>query len=111
MRYPLLALTMLLSLTLSGCFLQPYKITIQQGNLITDAQVQRLNRGMRTQQVRNIFGSPLLKNIYIDDRIVYVYTIKPGHARMHERRLVIYFRNDRLVNYAIDFSPFTLPKP
>ncbi len=67
------------ALLLSGCV---HKIDIQQGNILTKCDVQRLHPGMTIAQVQDIMGTPILINTFSDDRIDYVYTFKPGGGSM-----------------------------
>lgn len=94
-----LAAALLLSLSMaigfSGCV---YKIDIQQGNVITDRDLQRIHRGMTTKAVQMILGEPLLKNSYHDDQLRYVYTMKRGHRPMTQRHLMIDFKHNRVTN-------------
>ena len=50
----------------------PYKMDIQQGNLLTQEQVSRLKPGMSKEEVRLILGTPLLTDIFHADRWDYV---------------------------------------
>lgn len=98
----LLLVTLFLSFSLSGCFLRPYQIDIQQGNILTPADAAKIKRGMSSQKVVDILGSPVLKNIYIDNRMVYIYTLQLGHKKMKMRRLVVYFVGGRVTNIRTD---------
>lgn len=75
-------------LALTGC---AYKIDVQQGNIITNKDVKAIHRGMSINHVKDMLGTPLLVNIYKDNRIVYVYTMKRGHRAMTRRNLTIHF--------------------
>ena len=88
--------SLLLSLTLSACV---YKINVQQGNLITDAAIAKLHAGMSMDDVTALFGTPLVNNVYHDNKITYVYTMKQGNHKMTRRDLTIYFVNNKLVSY------------
>ena len=89
-------ISLLLSLTLSACV---YKINVQQGNLITDAAVAKLHTGMSVDDVTALFGAPLLNNVYHDNKISYVYTMKQGNHKMKRRNLTIYFANGKVTGF------------
>ena len=89
-------ITIILSLTLSACV---YKINVQQGNVITDEAISKLHVGMSLEDVQTLFGAPLLNNVYHDNRVVYVYTMRQGHHPMTRRNLNIYFVNDKVTRY------------
>jgi outer membrane protein assembly factor BamE len=74
-----------------------YKMTVQQGNLITEEIVDRLELGMSRTQVRYLLGPPLLTDMFHSDRWDYPYTIRRGHRPPEERKLTLYFDGDALV--------------
>lgn len=86
-----------LSSLLSGCFLMPHKMDIEQGNVFTQAEVNRLQLGMSEGQVKDLLGTPVAVNIFSNNRIDYIYTNQPGHQRMTIKRVVCVFENGRLV--------------
>lgn len=68
-------MVILLATSLSACSLiQPRKIPVQQGNIITQAQVDQLKPGMTSVEVKTIMGDPVLLNTFSDNRMDYVYT-------------------------------------
>ena len=79
----------LLGLALSGCI---HKMDVQQGNIFTQEEVSRLHPGMTEAQVRNIMGSPALVNVFTTNELAYVYTFKPGHGDLVEKRVVCIFQ-------------------
>jgi outer membrane protein assembly factor BamE len=91
------ALTLLLALQLAGCgWLAPYRIDIQQGNFVSQEMVAQLKHGMTKDQVRFVLGTPLLTDIFHGDRWDYVYLLdRPGQPQV-QRRLALYFEDDRL---------------
>lgn len=93
-----LASLILLSCLLSGCFFRPHKMDIEQGNIITPAEVSQLHPGMSENQVRSVMGSPMLTNIFTPNRIEYVYTLKEGYSTMTEKKVTCIFQNGRLVD-------------
>ena len=75
----------------------PYRMEIQQGNMVTQDMVARLETGMSREQVRLILGTPLVADIFHADRWDYVYWREPVGGRSREqRRLAVFFSGDRL---------------
>src|SRR5258705_10388105 len=66
-------LFLLLSALLAGCMLVPHKIDIQQGNYVDQAMVAKLKAEMTRSQVRFILGTPLIADIFHQNRWDYVY--------------------------------------
>lgn len=89
-----IVLFILLSTILTGCsFFSPHKMDIEQGNIITNREVDRLKVGMTESQVRNVMGNPLLINIFTPDRLDYVYTFQAGGREMQETRVICLFHH------------------
>ncbi|HLD84487.1 MAG TPA: outer membrane protein assembly factor BamE [Coxiellaceae bacterium] len=80
-----------LTITLVGCI---YHQPIEQGNVITPANVQAIHNGMTSQQVIAKMGSPVMKNIYNDEHMDYVYTSAPTHDIMIVKKVIIVFRHN-----------------
>ena len=84
---------LVITLLFSGCV---RKITIEQGNIMTPEMVNQLHTGMTISEVRNIMGSPVLMNTFRDNRVDYVYTLKPGRKPRTEKYVTLIFENERL---------------
>ncbi len=83
---------------LTGCSLfQVHKLSVQQGNIITEQDTSRIHKGMSKTQVEDILGAPLLVNLFSPQRLEYVYTMQEGHGDMHGTRLSYLFVSGRLV--------------
>lgn len=82
-----------------------YRPEIQQGNVITQEQVNKLKPGMSRRQVRFIMGSPTLQDIFHDNRWDYPHTSGVGSTPDKMEYLTVYFEDDRLVRIAGDWHP------
>jgi outer membrane protein assembly factor BamE len=101
----ILLIALLCSLTLSGCqYFRIYQHDIQQGNVITPQMVSSLHLGMSQNAAKRIMGEPILEDMFANNRAVYVYTFKPGKQKMREKRLILTFRNGKLVNIEKDLG-------
>ncbi len=84
---------------LTSCSLVPVqKMDIEQGNFITQENVNKLHLGMTTKQVKEIMGTPELLNTFTANRVDYVYTNEPGNRTRVERSLVLTFYKKKLTN-------------
>lgn len=94
----------LLSISMASCGGDPFwlprahKITIQQGNLVNEAQLQRVTIGMERELVRNLIGSPVINNSFRDDRWEYVYTQGPAGVAIKARRVSILFEDNKVAS-------------
>ncbi len=80
-----------------------YKMTVQQGNILTEEMVHGLKPGMTKHQVSLVLGTPLLTDFFHANRWDYVYTIQRGHQPMKTHSLTLHFQDDVLVR--VDGTP------
>lgn len=89
-----------LILSLSGCSTDKipgvYRIDIQQGNDITQDMINQLKPDMTKKQVAYVMGTPLLIDTFHPDRWDYVYSYHPGNGNREQRRLTLFFTEDKL---------------
>lgn len=85
---------------LSACGGDPFwlprahKITIQQGNVINQSQLDRVTVGMDRELVRNLIGTPVVGTPFQSDRWEYVYTKGPAGNAITARRVSILFNGN-----------------
>lgn len=82
-----------------------YRIDVQQGNVVTEEMLRKLNPGMSRQQVRFVLGSPLLIDTFQPDRWYYVYSFKSGNERREQRTIIAWFKESRLSHVSGDVEP------
>lgn len=82
-----------------------YRPSIQQGNVVTQEQVNELKPGMSKRQVRFLLGTPMLIDVFHADRWDYVFTLGEGSRPSEMQRVTLYFDQDRLVRIAGDLRP------
>ena len=94
---------------LAGCqylkFPGVYKINIQQGNIITQDMVNKLEPGMTKRQVRYVMGNPLIQDTFNPDRWDYFYSLTDARDNFTKERMTIYFKDDLLVGLNGDYLP------
>ena len=92
-------LLMCLIASLTGCsYFRPSRIDIEQGNIITEADVSKLHRGQSEASVREIMGNPVLINTFTGDRLDYIYYLRKGYNTINQQKLILIFRNGRVVD-------------
>ena len=101
--------TLCLAALLAGCqaipTLRPYKMDIQQGNVITQDMLARLQPGMTRSQVRFTLGTPMVVDPFRADRWDYVYLYLKRGEVTEQRRIVVVFKDDKLVRVEGDVAP------
>ena len=93
-----------LGLLLAGCQYVPptfqvYKLDINQGNYITEDQVQKLKVGQTRQQVRLMLGTPLLTDPFHADRWDYIYEFERQGRTLERTQLTIYFVDGKVARW------------
>lgn len=97
--------------SLAGCSFKPYRIDIQQGNVVTAEQFAQLKLGMTREQVRFLLGTPLLTDIFHDTRWDYYYRMDQGATReVSSRGLSIYFNAAGVVSQIVADQAFRAQK-
>ena len=82
-----------------------YKRDMQQGNVITQGVINRLKPGMTKSQVNYIMGTPLLVDVFHLERWDYVYRAREGKQPTEQKRISLFFEDDRLVRTEGDLYP------
>src|SRR6478752_8058284 len=93
-------LTLVALLLLAGCSFVPsfpYKIEVQQGNIITQEMVDKLKPGMTRSQVRFALGSPMISDPFHNNRWDYVYRLEQRGRLVEQRQLTVFFEDDTLM--------------
>jgi outer membrane protein assembly factor BamE len=83
-----------------------YRMEIQQGNYISQEAVSQLKLGMTKDQVRFVLGTPLVADIFHENRWDYVYRRqRQNSSQVEERRISVFFDGDSLVRLEGDVMP------
>jgi len=82
-----------------------YRPDVQQGNVVTQEMVNQLQPGMSRHQVRFLLGTPILIDVFHQNRWDYVYTLTEGWGEMEKRNLSLYFQADQLIRIEGDLRP------
>jgi outer membrane protein assembly factor BamE len=86
-------------------FLGPYRPDVHQGNIITKEMVEQLRVGMTREQVRFMLGTPLMSTEFRKDRVDYIYYLNPLKGPVQNRKLTLYFADNRLERFVSDPMP------
>ncbi len=100
-----LVLILAVSAALGACGSFPYRLDIQQGNVVTQEQVSQLERGMEKRKVQFVLGTPLVVDVFHQDRWDYIYSFQEGGGRRVQRRLSVFFEDGALVRIEGDVEP------
>lgn len=101
----LLAITLLITSCSTLRFPGVHRITIQQGNVISQSMVDKLKPGMTKSQVRYVMGNPILDDNLDRNRWDYVYSIQLPNTTYIKSKLQVYFVDERLSYFEGDYAP------
>lgn len=102
--------TLLTALSLVGCGatlpkVKPYKMDIQQGNVVTSEMLLKLRPGMTKSQVKFIMGTPLLVDSFRTNRWDYFYQLRKQGKIVNQKRVILDFEDDLLKRVRGDVVP------
>jgi outer membrane protein assembly factor BamE len=91
-----LALALLAAaVVLGGCIYRP---NIQQGNLLSAEEVDKVTVGMTRSQVRYLLGTPMVSDPFAPQRWDYVYRLTHGRPRRTDSaHFIVRFEGDTVV--------------
>ncbi|MGF6377183.1 outer membrane protein assembly factor BamE [Paraburkholderia atlantica] len=78
----------------------PYRITVVQGNFVSQEMASQMKVGMTRAQVRQVLGTPLLTDMFHADRWDYTFYFKRGNtAIVQQRDFVVFFSGDTVTHW------------
>lgn len=79
----------------------PYRITVVQGNFVSQEAASQMQVGMSRDQVKTLLGTPLLTDMFHSDRWDYVFYFKRGSTSVVQQRdFIVNFTSDRVVSWS-----------
>jgi outer membrane protein assembly factor BamE len=79
----------------------PYRITVVQGNFVSQEAASQLKVGMSRDQVKALLGTPLLADMFHADRWDYIFYFKRGSTSVVQQRdFVVLFAGDRVASWS-----------
>jgi outer membrane protein assembly factor BamE len=86
-------------------------VPVQQGNVITQAMIDKLKVGMTRRQVAFVMGEPVLRNTFNSDRWDYVHSYQIGQMQFQEIHVTLLFNEDVLASISGDMMPSGVTAP
>jgi len=82
------------SIFLTHCAL--YKVDVQQGNVLTQAMLDQLEIGMPKSKIKFLLGTPLVIDVFHQNRWDYIYSMQSGNEQREQRRISLFFEDEKL---------------
>tara|TARA_Y100000590_G_scaffold91505_1_gene103279 strand:- start:2824 stop:3165 length:342 start_codon:yes stop_codon:yes gene_type:complete len=87
-------------LVLSSCALPKlFQVVVNQGNLVDEEMLDKLEVGMTESQVRYVMGSPLVSDTFFPNRWDYYTSVTQGETVYAETKVTLYFEEGLLVKW------------
>lgn len=84
--------------TLFG-LMEPYRVDVVQGNVVTQEVMALIQPGLGRAQVREILGTPLLADPFHANRWDYVFTIRRQGVPDQKRSITVFFENEVVARF------------
>lgn len=88
-----------------------YRPEVQQGNVVTQEMINQLRPGMSRSQIKYLLGTPLLVDVFHQDRWDYYYSLEEQGKITEKYHTILYFQNDQLASIEGDFRPMAQTAP
>ena len=90
----------------SACtYLTPYKLPIQQGNIVDSESLTKLKSGMSKNQAVQVLGTPLLNDVFHANRWDYVHFLNKRGRISEQKHVVLIFEEEKLARLVGDGAP------
>jgi outer membrane protein assembly factor BamE len=98
MRYVFILLTIFLTACGTAALptIKPYKLDVQQGNVVNSKMLLQLRPGMTKSQVLFVMGTPLVQDSFHGNRWDYAYQLREAGKLTAQRRVILDFENELL---------------
>ena len=84
-------------LFIAGCSaLTPYRLPIQQGNIVSAESLAKLKSGMSKNQAAQILGTPLLNDVFHANRWDYVHYLNKRGKISEQNHVALVFEEEKL---------------
>ena len=78
----------------------PYRITVVQGNFVSQEAAAKMRVGMTRAEVRTTLGTPLLTDMFHADRWDYLFYFRRGSTSIVQQRdFIVHFKDDRVASW------------
>ena len=89
-----------LVLSLAACsFPGVYRIDVQQGNIIDQEDLGKLNPTMTRSDVHKLLGTPITASSFEPGREHYVYTFQEGGGEIRKQRVTIIYEDGQYLRH------------
>ena len=80
-------------------YISPYRITVQQGNFVSQEMMAQIKEGMTREQVRFVLGTALLTDMFHEDRWDYPFRLTKPNGEQVVSQVTIHFKNNTVSKF------------
>ncbi|MBC3885407.1 outer membrane protein assembly factor BamE [Undibacterium griseum] len=80
-------------------YISPYRVTVQQGNFVSQEMMSQIKEGMTREQVRFVLGTALLTDMFHEDRWDYPFRLTKPSGEQIVSRVTIFFKNNTVAKF------------
>ncbi|MFL2698068.1 MAG: outer membrane protein assembly factor BamE [Gammaproteobacteria bacterium] len=94
------SLTILLLAISTSCSMpELFQVVINQGNLVDEEMLGKLEVGLTESQVKYILGTPLISDTFNPKRWDYYTAVSKGDVVFSESKISLYFEEGKLIRW------------
>ena len=108
-NFPRLVSMAVVFLTAACSVLTPYKLPIQQGNIVTAESIAKLKSGMTKNQVTQVLGTPMVNDVFHVNRWDYVHYLNKRGTMSEQNHLALIFEDGKLAGLLGEKVPVLEP--
>jgi len=83
-----------------------HKVDVQQGNIVTQEMIDKLQTGMSKSQVQFVLGTPLITDTFNQSRWDYFYSRVKSNGERTQKQVTVFFDSEgQLVRITGDYVP------
>lgn len=91
--------------------LTPYKLPIQQGNIIAAESLTKLKSGMTKNQVVQVLGTSLVNDVFHANRWDYMHYLSKRGTMSEKNHIALVFEDEKLARLVGEGVPALEPMP
>ena len=80
-------------------YISPYRISVQQGNFVSEEMMAQIKEGLTREQVRFVLGTPLLTDMFHEDRWDFPFRLTKPKGEQVSSLVTIYFKNNTVSKF------------
>ena len=91
---------LLIALLLTNCSIpRIFQVVVNQGNLVDQEMLDKLEIGMTESQVKFVMGTPLISDTFYPNRWDYFTSVTQGEITYTNQKITLFFEDNKLLKW------------